>query len=517
MSREGGYFYAERYRGLAEIERLPTELAAEVEAAIAARRAQDDFPRASPDEFSLELFLANDPAARDAYLSGAERFPFYRHAGDDTFWRSLRGQTPYLERLAETFPLLDAGLFEQLWLERGRGLARAMPSPGEARGRWRAVEGVTLDLPTVSPRRAGPAGPYGAAFVTPRFGVGGSEKVIREMARAIERLTGLASLVIVADSVAAPEELPADAICLPNLTLWGEPFLRAPLEARMGALRDVVLRSGAPRLFCVNSALGTALLETGALRDASIATAAAVFLAGVGPGGSARGYLRNADWLLDAGAMLFTDNEAMARILARQCSWDGAVVLDMPATVTDEPPPDGASVLWAGRIDAQKRPDLLVEVARIRPDLTFEAWGSPLVSGEAAMEGILAQPNITYRGAFGSFSSLDLGPIGAMLYTSAYDGTPNILLEAMGAGVPCICSAVGGIPDLMGEGRGVLVPAEAPAEAYATALENLMREPGARRQMAQTARKYVRGRHSEGGFQAGVDRLLTAMRARLEA
>ncbi len=189
MSRETDYFYAERYRGLAALDRMPAEMAKAVRQAIEARRGRLDHPRASPDAFSQELLFAADPSALEAYLAGEERFPFYRRSGDEGFWRSLRQEAPWLERLAETFPLLDASFFEQLWLERGRGLARAMPSPSEARSKWRAVRGLTLEPPA-----GAAAGPYGAAFVTPRFGVGGSEKVIRALADAILALTGLPSL-----------------------------------------------------------------------------------------------------------------------------------------------------------------------------------------------------------------------------------------------------------------------------------------------------------------------------------
>ena len=369
MSRENDYFYAERYRGLAELDRLPTEMAGAVRQAIEALRAASDHPRASPDAFSQELLFATDPGALEAYLAREEWFPFYRRSGAEGFWRSLRQEAPWLERLAETFPLLDPSFFEQLWLERGRGLTRAMPSPGEARGKWRAVPGFTVDFLA----GAAAAGPYGAAFVTPRFGVGGSEKVIRALSDAILALTGLPSLVIVADAAAG--DLPAGAVGLADLTLWGEPFLRAPLEARVNALHDLILRTGAPRVFSVNSALGTALLEIGLLREAGVATAAAIFLAGVGPGGSARGYIHNADWLIDAGVTLFTDNRFMAGELARWCAWDGTVVLDIPAPISASTPPEGERVLWAGRIDAQKRPELLVETARLAPGLTFEAWG----------------------------------------------------------------------------------------------------------------------------------------------
>ena len=104
-----------------------------------------------------------------------------------------------------------------------------------------------------------------------------------------------------------------------------------------------------------------------------------------------------------------------------------------------------------------------------------------------------------------------------MLYTSAFDGTPNILLEAMGAGLSCVASAVGGVPDLLAENRGRLVPGEAPAAAYAEAIRDLMVDPHDRRDMGEAARVWVAAHHSHQAFQAGVERLMAAMQARLGA
>jgi glycosyltransferase involved in cell wall biosynthesis len=43
------------------------------------------------------------------------------------------------------------------------------------------------------------------------------------------------------------------------------------------------------------------------------------------------------------------------------------------------------------------------------------------------------------------------------ILTSDYEGTPNVVIEAMAAGVPVIATAVGGTTELLSQGGGVLV------------------------------------------------------------
>jgi glycosyltransferase involved in cell wall biosynthesis len=127
------------------------------------------------------------------------------------------------------------------------------------------------------------------------------------------------------------------------------------------------------------------------------------------------------------------------------------------------------------------------------------------------MDDILVQPNIDYRGGFDGFDAIDKSTVGCLLYTSGYDGTPNLLLEAMACGLPCVCSAVGGIPDLMAEGRGLLIDPDAGADAYVAAIEGLLRDPLARERMAQLGREHIAGAHSVEKFDQGVARLLAAL------
>lgn len=75
---------------------------------------------------------------------------------------------------------------------------------------------------------------------------------------------------------------------------------------------------------------------------------------------------------------------------------------------------------------------------------------------------------------------------------SLKEGLPYAAMETMAAGVPVVASRVGGLLDLVRDGKtGVLVP-PGDASALAKALAHLIAHPGTRRVLADTARQRIR-------------------------
>ena len=62
-----------------------------------------------------------------------------------------------------------------------------------------------------------------------------------------------------------------------------------------------------------------------------------------------------------------------------------------------------------------------------------------------------------------------------------------VAIEAMAAGVPLVASAVGGLTEILGDGRGVLVP---PGDhvALAEAVDELSRDPDRQREIGESGR-----------------------------
>ena len=74
---------------------------------------------------------------------------------------------------------------------------------------------------------------------------------------------------------------------------------------------------------------------------------------------------------------------------------------------------------------------------------------------------------------------------------SLHESSPNALIEAMGVGVPCIASDVGGIADLIESGEnGIRVPPQNP-EALAAAVDSVLTQPDFAMALGRNARATI--------------------------
>lgn len=88
-----------------------------------------------------------------------------------------------------------------------------------------------------------------------------------------------------------------------------------------------------------------------------------------------------------------------------------------------------------------------------------------------------------------------LPQLDAFVLPSKTEGVPLVLLEAMACKVPCIATAVGGVPELLEDSAGVLVPPQQPA-ALADALRQLLEDDNHRHELAARGHERATGRFS---------------------
>jgi glycosyltransferase involved in cell wall biosynthesis len=167
--------------------------------------------------------------------------------------------------------------------------------------------------------------------------------------------------------------------------------------------------------------------------------------------------------------------------------------------------PEGSSttirVAAIGRLGPEKRFDrllrVLARVAAAHPALeTRIAGAGPLrdvLENQARALGL--DSLVTFMGPVDDIRPL-LQWSTCIALTSDYEGTPNVLLEAMATGRPVVATRVGGVPGLVEDGATGLLADADDETALAQAIISLHHSPELAARLAANGRQYVIDHHS---------------------
>lgn len=161
------------------------------------------------------------------------------------------------------------------------------------------------------------------------------------------------------------------------------------------------------------------------------------------------------------------------------------------------------NVLWAGRIDRQKRPDILIDIAKntLKLPIHYHVYGHSLLSSDIYSDILKNLSNVTMYGAFDGIGSLPLDYYDVLLFTSQYEGIPTTVIEAMLSGVPVIASSVGGLPEIIRNGvTGILIEPFDDVSLYVSALNNILESKYDLNLLADNGFQSVSAQHSWESF-----------------
>lgn len=197
---------------------------------------------------------------------------------------------------------------------------------------------------------------------------------------------------------------------------------------------------------------------------------------------------------------IFVQHPGQLRMLPRRLREKAYHVPSIAGEVAAERQPMGGYVAWIGMLRAPKRPDRLINLARLCPDLHFVVAGgitthrTPRQYGEEILGQLLRLPNVDYRGLVSPDEAEALmARASILLSTSEREGFPNVFLQAWRHHVPVASWEIdpGGI--LVEHDIGMVVPN---LEKMAHTLREFVSQVEKNRAMGARGAAYVEQHHS---------------------
>ncbi|EAX48963.1 glycosyl transferase, group 1 [Thermosinus carboxydivorans Nor1] len=368
-------------------------------------------------------------------------------------------------------------------------------------------------------------GPVGHVIALPLLSTGGAELVALNFAQAIREIEPDRSVVI----LVADQNVVNNRIELPSgvKLVVLDRYLGGDLGYhRKRALMKNLLLALRPNVFHnINSEVAWRLIldEGGRIRNFT-KIFASIFAFQFDPGGKKIGY---AAYFLQPGlpylSGLLSDNRRFLNDAIREYALDEASqrklrVVYNPCRILDETtisrsrafirtlaarsPGRRLRVLWAGRLDAEKRVDLLLEIIRHCSFADFVVFGHCVVDEEKTLPVL---PNLIYRGPFSNPRELITdSDFDGFIFTSRWEGMPNIILEVGALGIPVIAPMVGGVGELIYENTGYPLPERPDVADYESALRQIAANPEDAARRAEALLNLIETRHAWNVFVKSV-------------
>jgi len=289
-------------------------------------------------------------------------------------------------------------------------------------------------------------------------------------------------------------------------TIYVKEFLQA------GWLADTILRSGGVRRLHAHFAHGTTTVTwlAASLLDVPFSFtghAKDIYLESLNPAGLLARKMNAATAVVTCTGANVDHLRSLVPEVPVHLAYHG-LNAEFSALIAEAPPatpPSRARLVSVGRLVRKKGFDVLLEAVALLRDRGLDL--EVVIAGEDGNEVNAVRRLVSTLGLEASVTFL--GPLSQAELLREYrrsslfalacrvgedgdrDGIPNVLVEAMAAGLPVVSTTISGIPELItDEETGLLVPPEDP-QALADAIDRLTTDVDLRQRLAVAAQKRV--------------------------
>lgn len=175
------------------------------------------------------------------------------------------------------------------------------------------------------------------------------------------------------------------------------------------------------------------------------------------------------------------------------------------------------SIIFAAHLDSNKRADLLLKAwDSLRgdfPDWHVTIMGNGDVEGYRQMAHDMGlDESVTFTGYITGKQKEDIwNKASIYCLCSRHEGFPMVVLEAWARGIAVVTTPVGGLPDVIEEGKNCLTFPFGDAEALAAQMRKLMESPELRKSMAEYSKVFGESVFAPEKVNESVERLYESM------
>jgi glycosyltransferase involved in cell wall biosynthesis len=359
-------------------------------------------------------------------------------------------------------------------------------------------------------------------FLVPWLSAGGATTVVNNYVNAIRQASPDARIVVLSTSVGSPAESSNDDPRTRYVDVPEEVHLLRPAQQDQ-LIATLIIQLQPKVVHLINSPVGFRAFES---YSTQLAVASrlyvSLFTLDESPEGRRTHYVLDAvRAYFDSLSGVFVDNPTLASTLVETYGLQSSKFIShhqppgmtaVEALGTEHARERGSPlrVLWAARLDRQKRPDILVEISRrmrgTSPFVEFYASGAPVLDQGTGVLERFAEAGITYLGPYQSTISTLPYHFDVLLLTSQWEGLPLTIVDAALNRLTIVAPAVGGVPDFVADGvTGYLVDRFDDLDAYVDVLQRLAADPDRLDVTRENAFHLASARHGWDSFVAALE------------